>query len=204
MIKNEEKIGTALSLSRNAARVKRFHTMHLNEENTVGQHTFNLIGILLICVPPTALRWQLLAAAWQHDVPEAEAGDVPSPTKRALGGMDAFEAKVLDDAGMHDLGHYLHGHEMHWLKLADSLEGWMKCVDELNTGNRLIVPAANNFRNYVTEKLESLRLSELERTKNLSGGDHRRTEGWKIFENFKALVSATDEAHSKWEADNGY
>lgn len=195
MIKNNEII-PALELSRNASAVQRFHTMRLIRENTVGQHTFNLMGILFVCVPATAMRWQLLAAAWQHDVPEAEAGDVPSPAKKALGGTDAFEAKVLADAGMHDMAGYLHAHELRWLKLADSLEGWMKCIEELRMGNTLIYPAARNFRNYVTDKLADL-------------GEHTPEElahpsdETVAYRKFRRLVASVTTAHIELETRHG-
>jgi 5'-deoxynucleotidase YfbR-like HD superfamily hydrolase len=196
MLRDKDKFEEALELSRQASQVKRFHTMHLNAENTVGQHTFNLLGILFMCVPPTALRWQLLAAAWQHDVAEAEAGDVPSPTKRALGGMDDFERKVLEDAGMHDMAGYLHAHELRWLKLADSLEGWMKCVQELRTGNTLILPAARNFCAYVTEKLADLGEHTIEELR-------RPSDETATYRSFRRLVKYVADAHIEMEKHYG-
>lgn len=160
MIRDGDKLIQALALGREASRVKRFHTVNTIKENTVGQHSFNVIGMLLVCIPPTALRSQLLAAAWQHDVPEARVGDVPSPFKRELRkegvNIEAIERRVLEDHGMHEMGRYLYDHEVGWLKMADILEGWLFCLDEMSMGNRWARTASANFANYAAEQMERL------------------------------------------------
>lgn len=151
----------ALELARDASRVKRFHTVSTIKENTVGQHTSNVIGLLLLCIPPTALRHQLLAAAWQHDVPEAEIGDIPSPFKRELRDegidIDCLERDVLRGHYMHAMENYLHAYEVVWLKTADIMEGWMFCLDEMSMGNRRIEEAALNFYNYAEKAMKGVR-----------------------------------------------
>lgn len=156
----DKKTLDALALLRKAAYVKRFHTMPLIGDNTVGQHTFGVIALLCTVVPPAMLRPQLLQAAMLHDVPEAVVGDIPSPTKRSAPGLkqacDRREAEVLEEAGIVDISGYLFAHEEAWLTLADSLEGWLFCIEQLRMGNHLITEAAENFRSYVWEKFGAL------------------------------------------------
>jgi 5'-deoxynucleotidase YfbR-like HD superfamily hydrolase len=108
----------------------------------------------------TALRWQLLAAAWQHDVPEYETGDVPSHTKRAMGGMGALERSVLGEAGMHDMSDYLYAHEARWLKLADCLEGWAFCCEEMDMGNTMLQTPARRYMEYSDVVMRELRAAD--------------------------------------------
>lgn len=166
MIIDDKKLLNAVALIRGAARVKRFHTQPIIGENTVGQHTFNVIGLICACVPPQALRPQLLQAALLHDVPERVAGDVPSPTKRSAPGlkqaMDSFESKVLREAGIADMADYLSATELDWLKLADSLDGFLFCVEQMQMGNQSNNDAAANFSAYVMEKMNQMVLKNYE------------------------------------------
>lgn len=124
-----------LKLLRAAARVRRMHVMPPLHHQTVGEHTF---GVLSILVTITAnVTPQLWRAALFHDATEARLGDVPAPAKwdnvplrhgyqladRAL--MEEFE---LEEKNLTDLEHRL-------LHFADLMELAMFALEECQDGN---------------------------------------------------------------------
>jgi 5'-deoxynucleotidase YfbR-like HD superfamily hydrolase len=144
-----------LELMRRGGRVQRFHTMTLLMANPVGHHTFNLTSIIYCCVPEPRLTMSLLYAAHVHDIPECETGDMPAPFKRRVAGlrdqMDAAEEEVLASVGLEIPE--LTPDEQRWLKLADSLDGAMHCLEERRLGNRTTDVAFGNFMHYVNNLL---------------------------------------------------
>lgn len=144
-----------LEFLRRGGRVKRFHSFHLLMPNPVGHHTFNLIGILMTCVPYAALSKSLLFAAYEHDLAECITGDLPAPFKRKVPGLreavDAEEAHLLSE---HECAvPVLTATEQRWLKLADSLDGAMHCLEERRLGNRTLDGVFWTFMEYVDELL---------------------------------------------------
>lgn len=138
---------------RRGGRVKRFHGFHLLMENTVGHHTFNLMGILYVCVPDGKLASRLLVAAMLHDVPECITGDVPAPFKRNVTGlreaMQAEEDRLLGCYGI--TPPTLYPEEERWLKLADSLDGAYHCLEERRLGNTTLDRIFWTFIGYVNQ-----------------------------------------------------
>jgi 5'-deoxynucleotidase YfbR-like HD superfamily hydrolase len=59
--------------------VKRFHTMEAIQEDTVAQHSWGVVLILLMVWP--SVPWQLLIGAHLHDYGEKATGDMPGPVK---------------------------------------------------------------------------------------------------------------------------
>lgn len=76
-----------------AGRVKRFHTLETLGENTVGQHTFNMLIIADAAYegnpPPTLMQGILY-----HDLPELYTGDTPYYTKRENHGFSTRLAEL--------------------------------------------------------------------------------------------------------------
>jgi 5'-deoxynucleotidase YfbR-like HD superfamily hydrolase len=142
-----------LEFMRRGGRVKRFHGFHLLMENPVGHHTFNVIGILICCAPE--VRRELLLAAHQHDLPECITGDLPAPFKRSVEGLrDAIEQREKELLEEHDIEvHALTTDEHRWLKLADSLDGAMHCLEERRLGNTTLDKIFWTFITYVQELL---------------------------------------------------
>jgi 5'-deoxynucleotidase YfbR-like HD superfamily hydrolase len=146
-----------LEFVRRAAHVKRYHTEVVLKEQSVGEHTFNVIWLCYLLTkqhPTTAL----LMHAAAHDAAEHATGDIPSPTKRALGirtQVDSFEAALMADAGL--ALPTLDDHSAHILKLADALDGVLYSLREHNLGNRLIDVVFRNYAMYVREELQSYR-----------------------------------------------
>jgi 5'-deoxynucleotidase YfbR-like HD superfamily hydrolase len=146
-----------LDFVRRAAHVKRYHTEVVIKEQNVGEHTFNVIWLCYLLTrqhPTTAL----LMHAAAHDAAEHATGDIPSPTKRALGirtQVATFEAALMAEAGLNLPT--LDDHSAHILKLADALDGVLFSLREHNLGNRLINVVFRNYCAYVREELQSYR-----------------------------------------------
>lgn len=146
-----------LNFLRRASQTKRYHTEVVLKEQNVGEHSFNVAWLCYLLTnghPMSALLLHSLA----HDAAEHATGDIPSPTKRALGirsVVDTFEHTLMVDSGL--VLPALDEHNMHILKLADALDGVLYCLREHNLGNRLIDVVFRNFASYVREQLTSYR-----------------------------------------------
>lgn len=143
-----------LEFMRCGGRTKRFHGFHLLMENPVGHHTFNLIGILLNCVPGRP-SLDLLEAAYTHDLPEYITGDLPAPFKRSVPGLreavEQAEEKLLNEHSI--VTPILSETEAKYLKLADSLDGAYHCLEERRLGNTTLDKIFWTFMGYVDELL---------------------------------------------------
>lgn len=60
--------------------VKRHHTYKMVGEDTVGNHTFNMLNLLLTFQPDASVS--LIKAVLWHDIAERFVGDTPSPVKK--------------------------------------------------------------------------------------------------------------------------
>lgn len=140
---------------RRGGRVKRFHGFHLLMDNPVGHHSFNVITVLIACAPYVSR--ELLLSAVYHDVPECITGDIPAPFKRAVDGlrghMEAEEERLLK---VYDIQlPHLSSDEARWLKMADSLDGAMHCLEERRLGNRTLDRIFWTFMEYVSSIINS-------------------------------------------------
>jgi 5'-deoxynucleotidase YfbR-like HD superfamily hydrolase len=138
---------------------QRYHThaARMIKTQDVAQHTYNLLLILssLTFHKASGALW---LAALTHDAGEHWTGDMPSPTKRAnnlRNIMDALERVALESYAEFKPPELSPG-EAGVLKLADALEGALRCLHEAAMGNRLIDEVATNFRAYVEEALKEL------------------------------------------------
>jgi 5'-deoxynucleotidase YfbR-like HD superfamily hydrolase len=146
-------MNAALQLIMDGGRVKRYHAKTTLHEETVAAHSYVVAWLVTLAsdYKPSA---NLLLAALQHDIPEAELGDMPGPTKRKLGLGAKFveeEAKIFKAVGMPDFYGTLTEDEAVLLKLADSLSGWLTCVYEESLGNKTLRRTRENYRSYVLE-----------------------------------------------------
>lgn len=129
--------------------VKRFHTMPMVQENTVGQHSHGVAMLCwLIAGAPSAT---LLMAALSHDLAEQYVGDVPSPSKKALGvgkALGDIEDSLLATVGM---SFEVSEEEAIILKLADCFDGMLTCARERMLGNRskMVAHAYMAYTGYV-------------------------------------------------------
>lgn len=123
-----------------AGQVTRYHTWPRTRDQSVGEHSWQVMRILLT-VWPTVPR-KLLVHAVLHDVGEM-AGDIPYPGKRndplLKDRMDLAEQKI--HAGMMDAWRLpgittLTEYEHRVFKVCENLEMWEWGLHEQNLGNR--------------------------------------------------------------------
>jgi 5'-deoxynucleotidase YfbR-like HD superfamily hydrolase len=126
---------------REAFRIRRFHTItHVAMEETVGQHTANLINMLIFLydeLPP-----KVLLRALYHDAPELITGDLPAPakwlSKELSAAIDVMEARVQRD--MELFNEPMSEFDEAMLKYADMMDLCFKAVEEISVGNQLFFP----------------------------------------------------------------
>lgn len=136
-----------------SGRVMRWHRQETIRQQSVGEHTYGVLWLVLLLTDFGASA-DLLKAALAHDMPEHVTGDMPAPTKRLPGvtaALDVLERKVMDGLGL------LHLHpenlppiESEVLSWADGLEGLMFCSREMDMGNTLIRESFVNYSEYLT------------------------------------------------------
>jgi 5'-deoxynucleotidase YfbR-like HD superfamily hydrolase len=146
-----------LHFLRRAGQTKRYHTEVVIKEQNVGEHSFNVAWLTYLLTKGQPMS-ALLLHALAHDAAENATGDIPSPTKRALGirpQVDAFEAALMAEVGLSLPP--LDEHNAHLLKLADALDGVLYCLREYEMGNRTLRPVFCNFTHYVREQLKQYR-----------------------------------------------
>ena len=139
---------------------RRFHSIPMLTQQTVADHSANVAWLCALLNQGT-LRAELLLAALQHDLPEADVGDLPSPAKRRLSAeMRAALAKLERGVlARHDHTDYvaaLFKQELRTLKVADVLEGLLRCAHEAQLGNSHIAVVAARYRRRSNSSLASL------------------------------------------------
>ena len=131
--------------------VKRFHTTHRTQEETVGHHSANVCAILLRLDP--TVRRDCLVAALMHDVPEVYTGDVPAPFKwdhPSIGvGLKEGEAAYVMDMKIPDP--FLTPKEKQLLKVADMVDLVLSSLEEMGRGNRYAKTLVNNGQWYLQQ-----------------------------------------------------
>lgn len=132
-----------LKLLRTAQRVTRMHTMPTRYQQSVGEHTFGVLSIVLT-IHPNATP-QLLRATLYHDIPEAVTGDVPATAKwrwpdmeTALRGAEEWMRREFE------LSEELPSLERKVLKFADMMELLLFSLEEADAGDRKMVVIARN------------------------------------------------------------
>lgn len=125
---------------RSAGKVTRYHTWERIRDQSVGEHTWQLLRIILAIhrsASPELIRWTMF-----HDVGERVTGDVPFPVKR-----ENPEVKIAFDRMEHEAllqmstiwgvvaGVTITDEEANLLKLAEYIEMMEWGLDELALGN---------------------------------------------------------------------
>jgi len=129
--------------------VKRFHTTHRTQEETVGHHSANVAAILLRLDPKCSR--DLLVVALMHDIPEVYTGDVPAPFKwdnpDIKQGLDWGEQDYIDDNEIPDPK--ITPREQKLLKLADMLDLVLSSLEEMGRGNMYAKQLVQNGQEYI-------------------------------------------------------
>lgn len=123
-----------------AGQVTRYHTWIRTRDQSVGEHSWQIMRILLT-VWPSAPR-KLLVHAVLHDIGEM-AGDIPYPGKRndniLKERMDAAETRLhreMEERWDLPPAVVLNQYEYRVFKLCENLEMWEWGLQEQNRGNR--------------------------------------------------------------------
>lgn len=153
-----------LNALRDAGIVARYHTARILRPESVAEHSFNVVNIVLAITKGLASK-ELIVAALTHDMGEYLVGDIPAPVKLRLPPeVGQTIAEMEDDAidDLHpDLYRGLTKDEERVLKIADRLDGLLKCLDELKMGNTTIIPIGGRYVGYLhqlTDKDDYLRM----------------------------------------------
>lgn len=158
-----------------AGGVQRWHAEPVTAQQTVAQHSFNVVLVLMTIVPAQELTRNLLLAALLHDTGEIATGDIPKQTRWALGpqcqsALDRLELLARRKAGM--MAPELAGCERQYLHAADHIEAYLFALFQLSAGNQLALRWVD-------------RLQQTER-------DHAYISS-KVTDLYRALRYATDE-----------
>lgn len=148
-------IRATLETLRRGALTKRYHGFSTIEGQNVGHHSHS-VGILLWLITGGTTGYHMMAAL-THDMGEYIVGDLPSPTKRALGDaaraqIDDLEKNVLAAASLDFLE--LSPEEQQQLKLADIFDGLLFCITERSLGNQNIRGAYYTYRDYAEHAVD--------------------------------------------------
>lgn len=138
-MKNYTTVREWVEMTRRGAGVTRCHTVKTIMNQSVGEHTFNVMMILLALVPQgyrDHLNVLLQMAAY-HDLPEQATGDVPAPAKWNDAVLDARLKELEADfmRGWDLTFDYVHEADVWLLKFADRMELMMYAREELMLGN---------------------------------------------------------------------
>lgn len=123
-------------LSRRAGRVTRYHGQYLMRPENIAEHTFGVLNILAI-MTNGQLSQALLLNALYHDGGEYISGDMFSPIKRAVPGLREACNELEKQGTDETIGELpaLTEWEYKILKVADNLDGLIKCTEEFRMGN---------------------------------------------------------------------
>lgn len=151
---------------RAGAETRRFHTLPTIQQNTVGHHSFNVAWLAEMLSPGMSPPEKaiLIMACLEHDVAEHIVGDVPAPTKRAMGIRETwgeYEEELMKEQGLFWTGQ-LSAEAKRILKLADALDGAFFCCQERAMGNQMIAGCFMNFYGYVMGEVNTQNTIEME------------------------------------------
>lgn len=133
-------------LLRVGSNVKRYHTESLIHSETVGHHSCN-VALLCYILTDHQCTKGLLLHALTHDQAEKYIGDIPAPAKRASLEFAEYIRQMenfLTPEGLLPPYSLSSPEEYAIFKAADYLDLCYKCLDELEMGNRKILPVLNN------------------------------------------------------------
>lgn len=134
---------------RMAGKVERCHAIPTQGSYTVGQHSYDALGLLL-CLYPGEPSITLVKAMLWHDSTEQWLGDLPSPTKMQIEGIrelyEGMENELLEKVLRVPTSDALTEEENKWLRACDLLELYLFCQDQEMVGNQWTRPIKNVCR----------------------------------------------------------
>lgn len=143
-----------IKFMREAASVRRCHTVPIIGEYNVGYHSFNMLSMLRILWPeaPISLVWAIV----EHDVPERLIGDIPAPVKWfqivSKEALNKAEKEILVEVLGEDNLTKLNINELRWLAGLDIFELALFCRDQIMFGNRNLEIMLERIHLFVRKK----------------------------------------------------
>lgn len=145
---------------RAALEITRYHTWRTLRDQSVGEHSCQIMRIML-CVWPTVPR-KLLEYAVFHDIDEA-AGDIPYPFKSRYPALrtayneaaTAVRTRMMNDYAVPRQPN-LTVIEEQFFKLCEYIEMWEYGISEVNMGNMYAVVIAENCMKMVPRLCEAM------------------------------------------------
>lgn len=132
---------------RHAGSVKRYHTWPTIRHQTIADHTWHVLRILITLFPEEVTVDVLTYVIW-HDVPEVGTGDSPFYAKRASpelkSALNELEGEVLESMGL--VLPELTSRQRLLVKVCDLLEMHQWGTDELRMGNQYARPIIDDTR----------------------------------------------------------
>lgn len=151
-----------LMLSRKAGSILRAHTVPLIKRQTVGEHTYGVLHVLLAILGDrlnTTEGQEILVAALYHDMTEAVLGDTPAVAKWQFAELEEALKKAEDSVcqayGIVRLTPGSFPQKV--LKYADYMELALFCIEEMKMGNTRVETMGTN----VLMAIESRSLADL-------------------------------------------
>lgn len=135
---------------RHAFQIRRYHTWGVHRQQSVGEHTAQVMRIM-VTIDAELSSQKLLTYALLHDVGEM-AGDVPWPGKRRFPEVKSSMDKAEEHVRSEMTAHWgqprlpaLTAVERHFFKMCESIEMWEYALQEVNLGNRYAVIIATRM-----------------------------------------------------------
>ena len=151
---------------RRAGQVTRYHTWPRIKDQNVGEHTWQVMRILLM-IWPDAPRW-LIVHAMFHDLGEVGAGDMPYPAKQSSPqlkrSMDNLEATVVEIMSRNwnfnfidpTLNDSIPATDLKIFKLCELVEMWEWGLSEHNLGNKYATVVSQRVLSHINRLKDEL------------------------------------------------
>lgn len=154
---------------RRAGLVRRYHTWEQLHEQTVAEHTWQVIRVLWAIWPDVPRH--VIQYALTHDCGEHEVGDPPYPSKNNLSPETRSELNTAEQSAILKMCEpwalpappQITEEEALVFKLAEYIEGWEHCLAEVNLGNKYASLPGTRYVKAWTRILGNERLPKLER-----------------------------------------
>ncbi len=114
--------------------VRRFHTYPVIGNQSVAEHSFNVLLIVMHFIDPSPA---LMSAIIHHDLAEYDTGDIPSQVKWKHPDLDAILDKIEERIEQElDIHWNLDEQDRRWLELGDLLDLVLFAYEQRMLGNR--------------------------------------------------------------------
>ena len=143
-----------VKFTREAAAVRRCHTLPIIGTYEVGGHSYNMLSMLRLLHPDPPIR--LVWAIQEHDIPERLTGDIPAPTKwfKIVDKAHLTQAEIsINDSVFGWVAELkLTDEDLKWLKGLDILELYLFCKDQIMMGNQNMITMLERIERFVNRE----------------------------------------------------